>query len=88
LWCCIAAGLENDDKSLLSGTDTESTLVLVAMCVGGTIVFAKFVLELPVLSPVFDATSRILLVVFAPAGRRGIFFVVPIPLDPPVALRI
>ena len=88
LWCCLAAVFESDDDSLLSGTDAESTLVLVAMCVGGTIAFVRFILELPILRALFDVTARIRLIVFTPAGRRGIFFVVPIPLGPPVALRI
>ena len=86
--CCISAALDDDDKSLLSGTDTESTLVLVAMCVGGAIALVRFILELPIVRALFDVTAQIPLIGIAPAGGRGIFFVVPIPLDLSVALRI
>lgn len=88
LLCPILELFDHWDHTSQTGDDTEYTLVVVGLCVGVAYAFARFVLT----SPAVEAVSEIILHFSSSAlapGGRGPFFVVPIPLSPPIlALRI
>ena len=87
--CPILELFDHWDHTAQTGNDTEYTFVAVGLCVGAAYACAGSVLS----SQVVDAVSKIVSQFSASkplaAGRINSFFVVPIPLSPPVlALRI
>ena len=77
------------DHTIQTGNDTEYTLVILAVCVGVAYTFARCVFGFPWHSFAAELLSIFSLHKSLSAGERRSFFVIPIPLSPPVlALRI
>jgi len=85
--CSVSEMLDDWDHTVQTGVDTESTLVLVALCVGAMIAFAKFVFQSRGDEAVSDVQAP-LPTVRSRAVEGRAFFVVPIPLGSRVTLRI
>jgi hypothetical protein len=89
LICPLVETFDSWDHTIQTGNDTEYALVILAVCVGVTYTFARFVFGFP-----WDKFAAGLLSIFRLskpllAGERRSFFVIPIPLSPPVlTLRI
>ena len=85
--CSVSEMLDDWDHTVQTGVDTESTLVLMALCVGAMIAFAKFVFQSRGDEAVSDVQAPLPTV--RPRAVEGrAFFVVPIPLGSRVPLRI
>jgi hypothetical protein len=77
------------DHTPQNGNDTEYTFVVLAVCAGAALTIARVVLNAPILTFAEALVSKFCLRNSLARGRRGSFFVVPIPLSPPpLALRI
>jgi len=87
--CPLVEMFDHWDHTVQTGNDTEYTFVVLGLCVGVGYTFARFVLRLPLLRSAVVLVSNLCAQEPLSPGGRGSFFVVPIPLSPPVlALRI
>ena len=89
LICPVVEMFDQWDHTPQNGNDTEYTFVVLAVCAGAVLAIARVVLSAPVLASAKALICRLSLGNSLAPGRRGSFFVVPIPLSPPpLALRI
>jgi hypothetical protein len=89
LACPILELFDHWDHTAQTGNDTEYTFVVVGLCIGVAYAFARFVLRFSIVKKASDIILRFPVPKPLFPGGRGSFFVVPIPLSPPVlALRI
>ena len=75
------------DHTVQTGQDAEYTFVVLGLCTGLAYAFARFILRFPLLKSAATLVSN----AYKPllSGGRGFYFVIPIPISPPVlALRI
>jgi len=89
LVCPVLEMFDHWDKTEKTGNDTEYTFVVLGLCIGVGYAFARFIFQVAVRprtrGDVFAKTAP------RPSARGGIssFFVIPIPLSPPIlSLRI
>ena len=89
LICPILEMFDHWDHTVQTGNDTEYTFVVIGLCVGVAFTFARFVFRFTLFKSAAELVSSFCLLKPQPAGGRGSFFIIPIPLSPPVlALRI
>ena len=77
------------DHTAQSGNDTEYTFVVLGLCVGVLYTFARFAFGFPLLKSARSVVSGLCAHKPLLPNGQGSFFIVHIPLSPPVlALRI
>jgi hypothetical protein len=89
LVCPLAEMLDQWDHTIQTGKDTEYSLVVLALCVGVAYTFVRSVFRFLRRRFIVALLSEFILHKPLLSGVRGSFFVIPIPLSPPIlALRI
>jgi hypothetical protein len=89
LICPVLEMFDQWDHTVQTGNDTEYTFVVLGLCVGVLYTFARFSFGLPLLRSARSVVSGLCVHNSLRSGDRRLFFIVNIPLSPPVlALRI
>jgi hypothetical protein len=87
--CTVVDQFDDWDHAFQTGNETEYNLIVLALCVGVGVSLARFIFNFPLLKFVAHLVFNLSAYKPLPSGAPGSFFVVPIPLIPPVlALRI
>ncbi len=89
LVCPILETFDQWDHTVQTGNDTECTLVVLGLCVGVAYTLARLVFRFSLTKSLVELISNLCAHISFTSGKRGSFFVIPIPLSPSVlGLRI
>lgn len=89
LVCPILEMFDYWDHTAQTGNDTEYTFVVLGLCVGALYTFARFAFGFPLLKSALGIVSSLRTHKSLLLDSQGSFFIIHIPLSPPViALRI
>lgn len=89
LVCPILEMFDHWDHTVQTGSDTEYTFVVLGLCIGVAFTFTRFLFRFPLFRSAAELVSNVCVHKARFPGGSGSFFIIPIPLSPPVlALRI